>query len=179
MSREQLQIGKCEMQIANCKALNCARLVLVCEVFAALNAIGCGGPKIVPVSGTVTIDGQPLTTGHIFVMPKDGRAASGKIDKQGRFTLSTNDPGDGCLLGTHVVTVIARDDISPTRVKFLIPTKYADPQSSETTVTIKGPTDDLQIALTWAGGKPYIQTFDGQGDVGPGVGSTADSGAKP
>jgi len=158
-------------------SLHCPALLFASLV--ALAVVGCGGPKIVPVSGTITIDGQPLTTGHVFVMPKDGRAASGTIDKQGRFTLSTNDPGDGCLLGTHLVTVTAKEYSSPTRVKHLIPTKYSDPQSSETTVTIDGPTDKLQIALTWAGGKPYVQTFDGQGDVGPGVGGTPESGAKP
>lgn len=166
------------MQNANSNVSCIFRAALVYGIFAAVAAMGCGGPKIVPVSGTVTIDGQLLTTGQVFVMPKDGRAASGTIDKQGRFTLSTNNPGDGCLLGTHQVTVTAKEYSNGyTRVKHLIPTRYADP--SELTVTIDGPTDKLQIPLTWAGGKPYIQTFDGQGDVGSEVGGAAAQGAKP
>jgi hypothetical protein len=140
---------------------------------------GCGGPKLVPVSGKVTIDGQPLTSGYVFVMPKDARAAGGKIDAQGRFTLTTNDDGDGCKPGTHAVTVTARQHLSPTRVKHLIPPKYAQSDTSETTVTIDGPTDELVIALTWAGGKPYVESFDGQGDVSGPADAAPAATAKP
>jgi hypothetical protein len=119
----------------------------------------------VPVSGTVTIDGKPLTRGYIFVMPKDARAAGSEIDAQGKFVLTTNDEGDGCKPGTHVVTVISREQINPTTTRHLIPPKYADPTTSETTVTIKEPTSALAVDLTWDGGKPYVVSMDGQGDV--------------
>jgi hypothetical protein len=157
------------------------RRFLVVFVSSGLATVlsGCGGPKLVPVSGTVTIDGQPLTGGYIFVMPKDARAAGGKIDSQGRFTLTTTDEGDGCKPGTHAVTVTAKEHLSPTRVKHLIPPKYAQPDTSETTVTIDGPTDNLAIALTWAGGKPYIESYDGQGDISGPSGAAPAATTKP
>ena len=46
-------------------------------VFLALAGCGDGGPKIVPVSGIVLIDGQPLTYGHVQVIPEGWRPASG------------------------------------------------------------------------------------------------------
>ena len=45
----------------------------------ALAGCGEGGPKIVPVSGVVRIDGKPLDYGHIQVSPTGWRPASGGI----------------------------------------------------------------------------------------------------
>ena len=112
------------------------------------------------------IDGQPLTRGYIFVMPKDSRAAGSPIDGQGRFKLTTYEDNDGCSPGTHQVTVNSADHLSPTRVKHLIPPKYGQVETSQTTVTIDGPTDNLVVNLTWAGGKPYIESVEGEGDIG-------------
>lgn len=136
--------------------------------------VGCGGPKTVPVAGVVTIDGQPLTRGYIFVMPENQRAAGGEIDAQGRFKLTTYDEGDGCYLGTHQVTVTSTEALSQTSTKHLIPPHYAQPTTSKTTVTIDGPTENLKIELTWNGGKPYIERIEGQGDVAPIVGTDAE-----
>lgn len=109
---------------------------------------GCGnGPAIVPVSGVVTIDGKPLTYGHIQVVPKGWRAASGAIGGDGRFTLTTTVQGDGCATGTHQVAILAGESVSPETMKWHAPQKYADIQTSNLTVTITGPTEDLKIAL--------------------------------
>jgi hypothetical protein len=59
----------------------------------------------VPVAGQVLIDGQPLTTGYIWLEPAEERPAGGAIDAQGRFRLTTYDDNDGCVLGTHKVAV--------------------------------------------------------------------------
>ena len=150
----------------------CRGIALVLGLIA-LPLVGCGGPKLVPVSGRVTIDGKPLTEGYIFVMPSDERAAGSPIDSQGRFALTTYDDKDGCKPGTHPVTITAKQHLSPTRVRHLIPPKYEQPDTSGMTVTIEGPTDNLEIKLTWAGGKPYIVNSDGQGDIGGDFGTTA------
>jgi hypothetical protein len=146
-------------------------------VACCLSLTGCGGNKPVPVSGVVKIDGQPLTRGHIWVMPAKGRAAVGEIDSQGHFTLTTNEPGDGCYKGTHKVTVASTQQINPSRVKHLIPTKYREPSTTDKTVTIDGPTDNLVIELTWGGGQPYIEESHGGGDVAPALpaGETSES----
>jgi hypothetical protein len=127
-----------------------ARLVAGAALAAAFLALtGCrdSGPKIVPVSGSVTIDGQPLTYGHIQVIPAGWRPASGRLDGAGRFTLTTTTPNDGCAVGTHPVAILAGESLTPETMKWHAPQKYADVQTSGLTVTITGPTDDLKIEL--------------------------------
>lgn len=121
--------------------------------------VGCsdGRPTRVPVAGRVLIDGQPLTTGFIRVVPANGRAATGTIDKQGRFRSTTFEQGDGCVLGTHPVEIIAFESISDIEILWLVPKKYHQANTSGLTVTIDGPTDDLTIELTWDGGQPYVE----------------------
>ena len=120
---------------------------------ASLAGCGDGGPKIVPVSGIVLIDGQPLTYGHVQVIPAGWRPASGRIGGDGRFTLTTTTTGDGCAVGTHPVAVLASESITPESTKWHAPQRYADVKTSNLTVTISGPTDDLKIELKSDGGK--------------------------
>ena len=115
--------------------------------FLALAGCGDGGPKIVPVSGSVTIDGQPLAYGHIQVLPSGWRPASGRIGGDGRFTLTTTAPNDGCAVGTHPVAILAGEPITPETMKWHAPQKYSDTKTSNLTVTITGPIDDLKIEL--------------------------------
>jgi hypothetical protein len=133
---------------------------------AALFALtGCGdsGPKVVPVSGTVTIDGKPLAYGFVQVMPADWRPATGKIGPDGRFTLTTMKEGDGCVAGTHPVAILASESLSPETTKWHAPKKYADAVESKLTVTVSGPTDDLKIELKWNGGKPFVEKYQKEG----------------
>ena len=114
---------------------------------------GCGktGPRVVPVSGQVLIDGAPLAAGvpgYIQVVPEGTRPASGRIDPQtGRFTLTTSKPEDGCPLGTHEVAVYVNQRVGAS-VVWLIPEQYGDPKASGLTVTIDGPTDSLLVKLS-------------------------------
>lgn len=126
-----------------------ARLAAGAAFTAALLVAGCGdgGPKIVPVSGSVTIDGQPLTYGHVQVLPAGWRPASARLDGNGRFTLTTTTPNDGCAVGTHPVVVLAGESLTPETMKWHAPQKYADVSTSNLTVTIAGPTDDVKIEL--------------------------------
>jgi hypothetical protein len=120
---------------------------------AAFCVSGCGrsGPNPVPVSGTVTIDGQPLSAGTIRVIPTGGRLATGQIGPDGRFTLGCFTSNDGCLPGTHKVEVLGAKQLSPTKQQWLAPRKYVSAATSGLTATIDGPTDALRINLTWAG----------------------------
>jgi hypothetical protein len=141
-----------------------ARLVARAAIAAVFLAVaGCGeGPKIVPVSGFVTIDGQPLTYGHIQVIPTGWRPASGRIGGDGRFTLTTTTSGDGCVVGTHPVAILAGESLTPETMKWHAPKKYADIQTSNLTVTITGPTNDLKIELKSDGSsKPTMINREG------------------
>ena len=79
----------------------------------------------------LVIDGQTLTKGFITVVPADGRPATSQIQADGSFRLTTFDEHDGCLLGTHPVTIIANEQLSPTRMKWLAPKAYADVASTD------------------------------------------------
>jgi hypothetical protein len=134
-----------------------ARFVADSIILAVLFTMtGCSesGPSIVPVSGTVTIEGQPLTYGHIQVLPKGWRPASSRISSDGRFKLTTTVEGDGCAVGTHAVAILAGESLTPETTKWHAPKKYSDSTTSNLTVTITGPTNDLKIDLKWEGGKP-------------------------
>ena len=136
------------------------RVVVWGLIAASALSLGCGDgrPERVPVSGTVRIDGAPLTMGVINFVPANGRRATGDIDEQGRFSVFTYERGDGAPLGTHKVEVSSREGLSETQTRWHTPQKYASHKTSGIEVEITEATDDLAIDLTWDGGKPFIQT---------------------
>jgi hypothetical protein len=108
------------------------RLVFVGLVLAAC---GCGsGARIVPVSGQVTLDGQPLADAQVIFRPDStelnpGPASHAKTDAEGRFVLRTMDDHDGAVVGPHKVRVSvivnkpgADKDAPPTEK---LPAKYS------------------------------------------------------
>jgi hypothetical protein len=73
---------------------------------------GCGAsgsgalPSLVPVKGKVTFKGQPVTTGTVRFEPDDyGRPASGKLQSDGTYVLTTLKEGDGVVPGHHRVSI--------------------------------------------------------------------------
>lgn len=120
-------------------------------ILLALLLVGCGGEKLVPASGKVTLDGKPLETGSIQVVPDQGRPAYGNIGAGGHFELMTDDK-KGVLPGTHKVVVSAQE-ITGTEdtgevARQITPLRYASLDKSDLTVTIDGPTEDLLIELS-------------------------------
>lgn len=67
---------------------------------------------VAPVRGTVTCEGQPLSSGAISFSPiaegsgEPGKPALGAIQPDGSFVLSTYAPDDGAVIGRHRVTYI-------------------------------------------------------------------------
>ncbi len=137
------------------------RVFIAAAMFAIVSLAGCddGRPQRVPVSGRVLIDGQPLTHGFVQVVPAGDRAASGKIGADGRFTLTTFEENDGCVLGTHAVAVIGLESMGAGAQKWHAPKIYASPETSGLTIDVTGPTDSIELNLTWDGGKPFIERF--------------------
>lgn len=63
-----------------------------------------------PVEGRVVLaDGSPLDGGDdgavIWESVEHGISATGAIDAEGRFTLTTYEPGDGAVAGKHRVAI--------------------------------------------------------------------------
>lgn len=79
--------------------------------------LGCNRsdqPATNPVRGTVTYRGQPLAGAAVTFMAEGAsRAAVGKTDGAGSFQLTTYEPNDGAVAGTHVVTVKKYDSDPP------------------------------------------------------------------
>ena len=80
--------------------------VVSCIAFCCLMSWGCGGSglDLAPVSGRVTLDGEPLANVTVTFLPKDGASASGRTNDNGEYELTTI-AEKGALLGEHTVTV--------------------------------------------------------------------------
>ena len=76
---------------------------------------GCGtsaGARaaLIPVKGKVTYKGQPLAQGTVTFESQDSRRrATGKLQADGTFVLSTYKEGDGVVAGEHSVTISGVD----------------------------------------------------------------------
>jgi hypothetical protein len=143
--------------------------IAVAIALAAVAAEGCRrGPQVVPVSGVVEVDGKPLTTGAITVIPDQGRAASATIGKDGRFTLTTFLPGDGALLGRHRVVVTAHQDLGRMKLKWLVPAACRDIASTPLVLEVTGSTGDAQVSISTDGKPLEVQDMSSSaGDISP------------
>jgi hypothetical protein len=131
-------------------------------VFAAILAglviagvVGCqpqgATERTYPVTGTVTLNNQPLADATVTFHPiSGGKVAVGKTDASGKFTLTTAGTGQsGAIPGRYKVTVQkfesqeqpaaapasgeyveAPADTTPAPSKNVLPEKYADPNTS-------------------------------------------------
>lgn len=133
---------------------------VVALVALGLMSVGCDqGPKLVPIEGRVTLDGQPVTYGDIRVIPSSGRPAFGSLDEQGRFKLFT-DEHEGCAVGTHIVTLNSAKSISETDIRRHAPAKYDSGVTSDVKLEVNEPNKDVVIELQ-GDGKRY--PFDYRG----------------
>lgn len=83
--------------------------------FVCLSLAGCGESDVVPVSGTLTYKGKPVTNAHIHFVPEKGRPSFGTTDDQGRFTLTYDPQNKGVLRGKHRVFVEYNSSADQTR----------------------------------------------------------------
>src|SRR5947209_3046854 len=66
---------------------------------------GCGGERLVKVSGTVTRHGKPVPNLGVHFVPEKGLASHGLTDAEGRFVLLYSTGTEGAAVGTHKVWV--------------------------------------------------------------------------
>ena len=131
---------------------------------------GCGPdrPPLGSVSGTVTIDGQPLEKGSITFEVPGSRTASGEIVNGQIVGVSTYQTGDGAPVGNASVAITSMLETSAVRetpetpnapggpsgmseYKSLIPAKYGNPKSSGLTATIDKGENVIQLELVSKG----------------------------
>jgi len=115
--------------------------------------------KTAPVSGVITLDGQPLAAAHVTFMPvheaqagsQSGPEASGETDASGKYTLKSAFGDRGATIGKNRVMVTTRktelDPKNPDRpkevVKERVPGKFF---TDEAPVFINVPPDGLKSA---------------------------------
>jgi hypothetical protein len=136
-----------------------ATLSLTAGLGLVLSLGGCSHdanmPKLGKVHGTVTYKKKPVDGGHIVFTPAQGKGsdsgqgATGEINSDGTYELTTFNTGDGAVLGQHIVTVVVREKgnealrrpDSNSHIKYelsknLTPTKYATPDKSPLRCTV-------------------------------------------
>ncbi|WP_165250649.1 carboxypeptidase-like regulatory domain-containing protein [Paludisphaera soli] len=84
------------------------RVPTLAFAWALIAASGCGsGPKFVPVTGTITLNSEPLADVSVMFLPEgsDGSlTAEGMTDSSGKYTLMTRDV-PGAAVGKYKAVV--------------------------------------------------------------------------
>jgi hypothetical protein len=117
------------------------------------------GPELAKVTGTITLDGEPVEGAHIRFSPEAGGPAAFAVsDRRGRYELRTFDPGDGAVPGKYGIS--ATKEVTEAGMEFdsqaeleayvkehgerppkgetvsVLPEKYSSPGTSELTAEI-------------------------------------------
>lgn len=120
---------------------------LVLTVFVA----GCGKPAadlpdLAPVTGTVTMNGEPLANASVEFISANGQVASGTTDAGGKYELVYVGGNKGAELGENTVRITTvLDAPAPPGYKDPIPAKYNE--SSELKVKVEPGTNTHDFAL--------------------------------
>lgn len=77
----------------------CALLMLLCA------GCGPGGPELVPVEGTITLDDEPLANASVEFQPEHGSPSIATTDRQGHYVLKYGPDRPGAMVGTHTVRI--------------------------------------------------------------------------
>src|SRR5690349_2634916 len=102
----------------------CTRLIVSLVSLALPYFGGCksSGPEMIRIHGTVFYNGAPLTNvsqGIVRYLPKNGepgaREATGRIQPDGSFTMTTFKSADGVVVGEYDITVSAYNTAELTR----------------------------------------------------------------
>ncbi len=138
-------------------------LFSIFSVMLPLCLLGCGGKRsFVPVEGTVTMDGVDIGGAVVSFLPvaEGGSPAAGECSPRGSFTVQTG-VDEGCVPGEYRITVTKYQEstakskgggssLTATNVaaaKNLLPAKYASPDTSGLTATVKRGMEPLVIKL--------------------------------
>lgn len=117
-----------------------SRIVLRLGVlFLALCLAGCGGadrPPMGYVSGTITMDGDPLYGVIVVMKPDNGRMATAITDKKGYYDIEYTQGEKGTKIGPTTVSFEwPTSPVGPTKP---IPAKYTAAKSDVTLEVVKG-----------------------------------------
>lgn len=124
-----------------------------CVAILAITAVACGPshPPVLPISGMVTLDGQPVESGKLTFETPGQRPATGVIRNGEIVEMTTFEFNDGAPPGNHSVAVFvvkenynyvapdnpgAASGSASMQVTSLIPKRYNDPATSDLTADV-------------------------------------------
>ena len=132
------------------------RAASVLAILVMASVTGCSGPNAASVSGTITLDGQPLPSANVSFYPDGGSGAPayGQSDVNGRYSLSTGSD-TGLAPGKYVAVVVAtKEPPQPYDAKGseippipITPAKYANVETSDLRIDVKAGKNDIPLAL--------------------------------
>lgn len=102
---------------------------------------GCSGgaadtPELGLVSGTITMDGKPLSKASVTFEPQSGAPSLGMTDEAGHYELAYNKDHQGAIPGQHTVRISKFGEPgSPNDTEDQIPAKFN--QNSKETAEVK------------------------------------------
>jgi hypothetical protein len=128
--------------------------VAACGVI--LPMIGCGPDNVGQVSGTVTLDGQPLEGAFVEFQPVAGNTPSrGITDAAGEYTLQYTRDIEGAELGEHTIRISTFNggdpDAEPPKPR--VPEKVPAEYNSRTTLkaTVEKGSNEIDFDLKSGG----------------------------
>jgi len=109
--------------------------VSVCLVAMTLGLGGCGrgkpaGIDFATVTGTVTLDGEPLPQAFIRFEPESGRPSFGRTDSAGAYSLRYKGEDWGAIVGPHSVKITTENLVEDPEtgemrfVREVLPSRY-------------------------------------------------------
>ena len=136
-------------------------VLVPCLAALLLATAGCGGKKIVPVTGVVKLNGKPYKNAVVSFQPIGGsmsdpdvgRGSSAVTDANGHFSMIYDGEKPGALIGKHRVRIFTRlgaepstDDgvespkgsVKPQRMSEPIPIEWHDKSTKEFEVPAGG-----------------------------------------
>ncbi len=132
--------------------------MLVAVIIIIYPTTGCNSsPNIIPVEGTVLLDGKPLEGAAVLFHPKaDERPAVGITDKRGTFHLTTRSPGDGAHVGLNKVSITKESDEPQLNdaeegiqdFTLITPAQYASPELSGLEIDVNPGMDSIILEMT-------------------------------
>lgn len=142
------------MRVASCRA----RKYGICAAVCLLLASGCAEDRgLVPVTGTVTLNGQQMPgAGDLTFVPVQvaagfpTRPAKAEFTADGEYSAQSYKPGDGLYPGTYRVLVSCWE-IPPTPEgppgKSFIPTRYQSRADSNLEVVVDATADYVEFPI--------------------------------
>jgi len=138
--------------------IRCYRSGACLLLFLCFGCGNAGRPSLVPVTGTVYLDGKPVDGAEISFVPEStavpgyGRPSRGTTDQSGKFSPGTYQTADGLPLGTFKVIVTKQENLNAQgqpvameneealpeqhRIRWLIPKMYSQTETSGLTAEV-------------------------------------------